>query len=209
MTPEGQKPRSFVRLEEAMVRVMEWVDDSTRTSKLWQALPIFAAREQARLSDGSHRLPLRPDSRVPPRVQRGLEDYLRDHPQLDGLSESKCAEAARRSWSRHGNSGDQLKAELFRHIDIPSLAVHCRPLIAEDVFDISDEDLWTIRETLRLAEPNSWSLEVVRLLLLVARYIAPRFGCGTTPVDDVEDEWEKTVELHERIVLGAPHPKSK
>jgi hypothetical protein len=187
---------------EAMVRVMEWNAKPKRALKSWHGLVVYAAREEARRAGDDLRAPLGVNSKMPPGVQRDLARYLAKHRGANNVNESQFAETARNFWTLNGLNADQLRSDMFNHFDTPSLFVHCRPLVAEDIFDTSNDAVWEIRDVSRMAEPNARVLEIVRLLMLFARFIAPRFKYGTEPVDLVQNEWGEALERHEQIVLA-------
>jgi hypothetical protein len=185
---------------EAMVRVMEWNVKPKRALKSWAGIVIYAAREEARRAGDDLRAPLGVNSKMPPGVQRDLAKYLAKHRGADSVNESQFAETARSIWKLHGLDAGQLRTDMFNHFDTPSLFVHCRPLVADDIFDISNDAEWAVRDVSRMAEPNARVLEIVRLLTLFTRFIAPRFGFGTEPVDLVQNEWGQVLAQHEQII---------
>src|SRR5665213_1418495 len=188
---------------EAMILVMEWNVKPKRALKSWSGLVVYAAREEARRAGDDLRASIGVNSKMPPGVQRDLAKYLAKHRGADSVNESQFADTARTFWALNGLNADQLRKDMFNHFDTPSLFVHCRPLVAEDIFDTSDDSVWTIREVSRMAEPNARVLEIVRLLMLFARFVAPRFHYGMEPVNVVQIAWGEALERHEEIVRGA------
>lgn len=150
---------------EAMVRVIEWNMKPKRALKSWEGIVVYAAREEARRVGDDLRQPLGTNSNMPPGVQRDIASYLAKHRGAENVNESIFADSARRFWSKTGVNERQLRADIYNHVDTPSLFVHCRPLVAEDLFDTSNDAEWSISETSRMGEPNARALEIVRLLM--------------------------------------------
>lgn len=187
---------------EAMVRVIEWNVKPKRALKSWQGIVVYAAREEARRAGDDLRQPLGTNSKMPPGVQRDIAAYLAKHRGAENVNESKFADSARRFWSETGVDEKQLRADMYTHVDTPSLFVHCRPLVAEDIFDTSNDAEWSIRETSRMGEPNARALEIVRLMMNFSRFVASRFGYDASAVDLVQKEWAEAITMHETITRG-------
>lgn len=144
---------------EATVRVMEWILEAKHAMQSWNGLVIYAAREEARRAGDDLRRSLGLNSKMPVGVQRDLAKYLATHRGAESAKESQFADMAHRFWAVNGLSADQLRTDLFNHVDTPSLFIHCRPLIAEDIFDTSGDAEWSIREVSRMLNRTRVSLK--------------------------------------------------
>ncbi len=184
-------------LFEAMVRTMDWNLRPEFAFACWKALPAFAAREEVRRVGGKPNAPLVKNTVVPPGVQRHIAEYLAQTPEAELTREASLLAAAETTWATLIADATQLRSLIFSHIDTPSLFVHCRALVAEDLFDVSSDTEWAIREVSLMAEPNARVLEIARLLMHFCNFVAPRFGYDTATVDRVFGLWSIAVDRHE------------
>lgn len=191
------RPYSALALDrctfEAMIRVIHWNTDQANAMDEWRALPIWAAREEHRRAGSMEA--------APPGVQRDLRRFLDANSDLEKIRQSRFADIAPEIW-RYANELDaeQVRSDLYTHVDVPSVFVHCRPLIAEDIIDATDPVALVIRSHSPSAEPNARVLELVRLLVLTARFLAKRFKCSVDPIDRVCNKWLNVVAEHERLL---------
>lgn len=181
---------------EAIVRTMDWNLRPDFAFECWEALPVFAAREEIRRTGEKRKAPLLKNTDIPPGVQRDIAGYLAHSPKAESVEVAKLNEAAERVWASIGADATQVRRTIFDHVDTPSLFVHCRAIVAEDIFDISNDGEWAIRDVSRMAEPNARVLEIVRLLMLFCQFIAPRFAYGTSAIDRVESLWSAALASH-------------
>ncbi len=199
----ADRPYSGLALDrcfyESVVRIMERNLDVDYARRIWKLLPILAAEEEARKIEerlvtrkGVVQKPIS-TSAMPPGVLRDVKTYMDEHPDLSG-EERSMKQAEDYVWQ--AVNSDDAHRDRTVHYDIPSLFVHCRPLIAEDVIDIGDPEDWKLRETSRVGEANARILDIAALLINLCRFLAPRFGYDVSPVDLVQVKWLEALENH-------------
>lgn len=183
---------------EAMVRVMQWNLNPKLALREWRALPVWGEQEEQRRAGDP--------SRVPKGVQNDIKAYLAKNRDLENIKLTKFGATARHIWRNVNRlTDDQIRSDLYCHVDTPSLFVHCRPLIAEDIFDTSNPSGWQIRTDSTMVESNARVLEIVRMLLLFAGFLAKRYGIAVRPVERVSRRWQRAVTKHEAIISKHRH----
>jgi hypothetical protein len=194
------RPYSAIALDrcmyEAMVRVMQWQTDPPRALLEWRAIPWFATREEKKRSGGH--------AHMPPGVIRDIAKYLADNPDIESVQTTRDFERQARALfgSEFGLSAKQLSDDICCHVDMPSLYVHCRPLVAEDMYDGSDPDHMLLRPASRTIEPEGTALEIVRLLTLFATFVARRTGFEVKPSERVQAQWYEALTEYKRRIAG-------
>jgi len=134
-------------------------------------LVVYAVREEARRVGDDLRFPLGTNSKMPPGVQRDFAKFLAKNRGAENVNESTFADTARSVWGKQGLNADQLRTDIFAHLDTPSLFVHCCPLVTEDIFDISNDAVWSIREVSRMANRTRgyWRWALIDAIRAVCR----------------------------------------
>lgn len=119
---------------EAMVHTLEWMTDHQLAARHWGALPAFAAREES-LRVGKD------ESRMPSAVLRDRDMYKTEHPEAFEVKLMPFDEARAIMQKCFGLSDAQLLSDKSAHVDVPSVVVHSRPLVAEDFFEMLADGL--------------------------------------------------------------------
>lgn len=150
-----------------MVRTLEWLSDPQLARRQWSALPAMAAHETVLSVDGD-------ESKVAPGVIRDREAYRKKHPEAFKVTLLKFKESCAVFTRVFGQSKKQLLSDRSVHVDLPSLVVHCRPLIAEDFYEATDRGV-DRREYSVWVNPGPRVLELTRLVLLLTAAVIEAF----------------------------------
>ncbi|MGA7201668.1 MAG: hypothetical protein WBX26_07560 [Candidatus Cybelea sp.] len=164
---------------EAMVHTLEWMTDLKLASSHWGALPAFGTSEEFRRAG-------KDQAKMPPAVVRDRDKYKTEHPEAFEVKLMQFDEARMIMQKCFGLTEAQLLSDKSTHVDVPSLAIHSRPLVAEDFFEMHEEGL-DRRERSVWLSADARVLEIVRLLLLLSNKVRDQFNLPSIP----EGLWQR------------------
>jgi hypothetical protein len=154
---------------EALVRTLEWTADRAGAAEQWKALPPFAYQEEL-LRAGQDA------SKIPEGVRRDRDRYIEQNPDAFDVRLQRFDETRSIFKKVFGLSDEQFSADKHAHVDLPSLVVHSRPLVAEDFFEMYDDGFGRRRSSLWVPVPERRLLELARLILLLSQAIIEAFA---------------------------------
>jgi hypothetical protein len=164
---------------EAVIRTLEWMTDDELARLHWSALVAFASKEEELRAGGD-------EAKIPPGVRRDRDRYRSESPESFEVRLLKFDDA-RKVFQRCFRLSDaQLLADKSAHVDRPSLAVHARPLIAEDFYEMTDEGL-QFREKSIWLEADSRVLEIVRIVMLLSQEVINAYVLKTS----IDELWKR------------------
>lgn len=160
-------------LYEAMVHTLEWMTDAALARRHWVALPAFAARESFEHAG-------RDETKMPPGVVRDRNKYKSEHPEAFEVELLKFDKPRAIIQNCFGSSDAQILSDKSTHVDVPSLAVHSRPLVAEDYFEMHEDGL-DFRERSGWFTAEARVVEIARLVLLLSEKVREQFHLPPVP----------------------------
>lgn len=167
-------------LYEAIARTFTWMTDPKLAKREWAALPAFAWKEELNRVGGD-------ESKMPLGVVRNGRAFRLRDPEAFEIKLGRLQELQEKAFKGgFGASNDQLRADWSAHVAAPSLAIHARPLVAEDFFEMRSDGLYK-RESGIWFKPEARLLEITRLVLLLAE--SARAAYGLTP--KLENLWRR------------------